>query len=97
MERIKITSKGQITIPRVLRKELDIKEGMYLVGYVKDGCIILEPIDEDADKIKLLNYAQKESQGSIGITKVREITAGFNLKMPSQVRKVREHEAGING
>ena len=96
MEKIKITSKGQITIPRALRDELEIKEGMYLGGYIKDGSIILKPLPRDADRIKLIDYIQKESSGSVGIIKVREMAAGFNLDMPGQVRELREQEAGEN-
>ena len=96
MEKIKITSKGQVTIPRALRDELEIKEGMYLGGYIKDGSIILKPLPLDADRIKLVDYIQNESIGSVGITKVREMAAGFNLNMPDQVRELREQEADEN-
>ena len=96
MNKIKITSKGQITIPMALREELEIKEGMYLSGYIKDGSIILKPLPQDSDKAKLISYAHKESQGSIGIPKVREMTSSFNLNMSKQVRKIREEETVID-
>lgn len=90
---VKITSKGQITIPKKLRDEIQIKVGMYLNAYVKDGNLVLKPLPQDSDKAKLLNYAYKESQGNIGIDKVREKTRDFNLNMASQVRDIREEEA----
>jgi len=90
---VKITSKGQITIPKKLRDEIKIKVGMYLNAYVEDGNLVLKPIPQDSDKVKLLNYAYKESQGNIGIDKVREKARDFNLNMSSQVREIREEEA----
>ncbi len=97
MNKIKITSKGQITLPREIRDELEIKEGSYLSGYIKDGNIILRPLPQDSDKIKLISFAYKESLGSIGIDRVREMTGSPELKMQEQVRKLREDEAGRNG
>jgi AbrB family looped-hinge helix DNA binding protein len=96
ISKIKITSKGQITIPRALREELEIKEGMYLRGYIKNGNIILRPLPQDSDKIKLISYAYKESQDSVGIPKVREMTRSFNLNMSKQVREIREEETVID-
>ncbi len=96
MNKIKITSKGQITIPRAIREELEIKEGMYLSGYIKDGSIVLRPLPEDSDKVKLISYAYQESCGSVGLSKVREMTKDFNLNMSKQVREIREEEAGVN-
>ena len=96
INKMKVTSKGQITIPMSLREELEIKEGMYLSGYIKDGSIILKPLPQDSDKVKLISYAYKESQGSIGIAKVREMTSSFNLNMSKQVRKLREEETAID-
>jgi len=93
MERIKITSKGQITIPRDMRDKLEIGDGMYLSGYIKDGSIVLRPLPQDDNKAKLLSYAYQESRNSVGLEKVREMTKGFNLNMQKQVRKIREEES----
>jgi len=92
IEKIKITSKGQITIPKVFREEIKIKEGMYLSAFVQDGNLVLKPLPQDSDKVRLINYAYKESRDCVGISKVREMTKGFNLNMSKQVREVRELE-----
>ena len=91
--KIKITSKGQITIPKVLRDEIKVKEGMYLSAYIQNGNLVLKPLPQDNDKVKLIDYVYKESKGNIGINKVREMTKDFNLKMSKQVRDIREEEA----
>lgn len=90
MNKIKITSKGQITIPREMREQLEIKEGMYLSGYIKDNSIVLKPLPEDKDKVKLIDYAYLESKNSVGLSKVREMTQDFNFGMSKQVREIRE-------
>ena len=41
---IKITSKGQITIPQKIRTELDLKTGGYLRAEIVDRKIVLTPI-----------------------------------------------------
>jgi len=92
MNKVKITSKGQITIPRDLREKLEIKEGMYLGADIEEGKLVLKPLPENIDKIKLINYAYRESRDSVGLLKVREMAADFNLNMSKQVRKIREDE-----
>ena len=92
MNKVKITSKGQITIPKNIREKLEIKEGMYLSADIEEGKLVLKPLPENMDKIKLINYAYWESRNSVGLLKVREMAAGFNLNMAKQVRKIREEE-----
>ena len=92
MNKIKITSKGQITIPKEIRDELDIGEGMYLKGYIENGNIVLKPLPHNTDRLKLISYAHDEGRDSVGILKVRDMTKGFNLDMSKQVRKVREEK-----
>ena len=96
MNKIKITSKGQITIPKSIREKLDIKEGMYLDWIIKDGSIVLRPLPDSIDKLKLINFAHQESRDSVGLSKVREMSKGFNLNMSKQVRKIREEGLGDN-
>ncbi|OQA21530.1 MAG: hypothetical protein BWY60_00625 [Actinobacteria bacterium ADurb.Bin346] len=92
MNKVKITSKGQITIPKNIREKLEIKEGMYLSADIEEGNLVLKPLPENMDKIKLIDYAYRESRDSVGLLKVREMAAGFNLNMAKQVRKIREEE-----
>lgn len=94
MNKVKITSKGQITIPKNIREKLEIKEGMYLSADIEEGNLVLKLLPENMDKIKLIDYAYRESRDSVGLLKVREMAAaaGFNLNMAKQVRKIREEE-----
>ena len=41
MELAKITSKGQITIPKAIREKLQLREGGKILFFVKDGDIVI--------------------------------------------------------
>lgn len=41
---VKVTSRGQIVIPKSIRKELEIKKGEKFLAYDKDDTIILRPL-----------------------------------------------------
>jgi AbrB family looped-hinge helix DNA binding protein len=41
---IRFTGKGQVVIPRWLRKELDIEEGMRALVYQEGDAVVLKPI-----------------------------------------------------
>lgn len=42
MELAKVTSRGQITLPLAIRRELDVKEGDKVVFYEENGRIVVE-------------------------------------------------------
>ena len=87
---VKISTRGRITIPKKLRDQIKIKEGMYIRVYAEDGNLVLKFLSPDSDKMKLINYASKESRGSIGIDKVRLMAKDLKLNMTSQIRDIRE-------
>lgn len=41
MELAKVTSKGQITIPKAIREKLKVKKGGQIIFFVKDGDIVI--------------------------------------------------------
>jgi len=62
MEITKISSKGQIVLPREIREELCLKEGTILAAVKKDNLIILKKIEnpilkEDIETLKLVEEA----------------------------------------
>lgn len=93
MNRIKITSKGQITIPLNMRKKLGLTEGMHLKGEINDGKIILSPILNHDEKSELIRYARKQASDSLEISQVREICAKYDTgDLSRQVRESREED-----
>ena len=87
---VKMTSKGQITLPKEIRDQLMLGFGDYLQAQVKDGDIILKPKREIDDNMFLMEYAEQYAAKSPGLEKARELTAGLNLNMNEHVRKSRE-------
>jgi AbrB family looped-hinge helix DNA binding protein len=51
VNKVKITIKGQITIPKDVREKLEIKEGMCLSEDTGEGNLILKPLPGNMDKI----------------------------------------------
>ncbi len=47
MKIITVTSKGQIVIPSVIRKKMNIKKGVKLLAVAKKGEIVLKPVTKD--------------------------------------------------
>lgn len=87
---IKLTSKGQITLPKEIREQLLLKFGDYLQAQVKDGSIVLKPKRENDDNMVLMEYVEQYCTQSAGLKKVRELTTGLKLDMTEYVRKTRE-------
>jgi len=67
MELAKVTSKGQITIPKSIREKLKVKEGGKIIFFIKDGDIVMrnaalialervqEAFDGEAERLGLEN------------------------------------------
>jgi AbrB family looped-hinge helix DNA binding protein len=89
---IKLTSKGQITLPKEIREQLLLKFGDHLLAQVKEGCIVLMPKRGQDDNMILMEYAEQYGTESAGLKKVRERTAGLGLNMTEYVRKTREED-----
>ena len=91
--KIKLTSKGQITLPKEIREQLFLRFGDCLQAQVKDGSIILKPNRESDDNLLIMEYAEQYSVKNPGLKKVRELTGDLGLNMAEYVRKTREEES----
>lgn len=86
---IKMTSKGQITLPKEIRDQLMLKFGDHLQAQVKDGVIILKQ-KQDHDTMLLMEYAEEYAVKKTGLKKLRALTAGLKLNMAEYVRNTRD-------
>ncbi len=57
MKTVKVTSKGQVTLPQALRDQLDIEEGTYLDASIFQNGILLKPLKDGHQLVK--EYGQK--------------------------------------
>ncbi|BAD85077.1 transcription regulator, SpoVT/AbrB family [Thermococcus kodakarensis KOD1] len=51
MEVVKVSSKGQIVIPKSLREKLGIKEGEYLLIFSRGDVIVMKKLNIDVEEI----------------------------------------------
>lgn len=78
-----ISSKGQIVIPNMVRKKLDIKDGNVFAITEKNGLIVLKKItkqlsQDDIKTLKSIHNAWKEIEsGSSGKAKTSKFLAEF--------------------
>jgi AbrB family looped-hinge helix DNA binding protein len=57
MKTVKVTAKGQITLPAALREELNIKEGSYLDASTFLEGILLKPVRDGHELVR--EYCEK--------------------------------------
>lgn len=65
MEITKISSKGQVVLPREIREDLDLKEGTVLAAVKKNNLVVLKKIEnpilkEDIETLKLVEEAWED-------------------------------------
>lgn len=79
---VKVTSKGQITLPKKARDVMMVREGDHLVASMQDDAIVLRRRDEASDSEKARAYARRylEERGIDPQRPPQELTA-------SEVRK----------
>jgi len=92
MERIKVTAKGQLTLPKLLREKLNIKKGDYLEAYVRGKELVLKPMPKAPAREILLEYCHKNSAQRLSLDEARRILSRVPFSFSDQVRKLREEE-----
>ena len=71
MYKIKVTSKGQVTIPKDVREKMGIKPGDYLeIKEAKEGYIIKKKIDKEKLE-KYVGILNKESKSDQMVEELR--------------------------
>lgn len=90
---VKVTAKGQITLPKPIRDQLRIKDGDYLEARIQNGMITLKPAVKNNGQALLIEYATQQSQPSPSLAEVREILRKTAGRLSEQVREAREEEA----
>lgn len=92
MYRIKITAKGQITLPKMLRENIGLKEGDYLEASTQNDSILLKPVQEKSRRDAILEYCRSEFQGGGDLEAARKILSGLPFSLADRVTKLREEE-----
>lgn len=99
---IKLTSKGQITIPKQVRDTMMVREGDYLQAVVKDDSLILTRKMDVSDSEQMRFYARRRlvelgygdpaSREGLEPRRLRETLPQLPVDMARRVREEREKE-----
>jgi AbrB family looped-hinge helix DNA binding protein len=83
---VRVSSKGQIVLPKRLRDKLGIQEGDYLVVEVKDDAIIVSKSEAASELDRILEPLRQEA-------KKQGFTRAELMKMIKAMRRERKADA----
>jgi AbrB family looped-hinge helix DNA binding protein len=99
---IKVTSKGQITLPKQVREVMMVREGDYLQAVIKDDGLILTRKADVSDseqmrfyarrRLAALGYGDPTSRPALDPRRLRETLPPLPVDMTQRVREEREKE-----
>lgn len=65
----KISSKGQVVIPKPIRESLKLMEGDKLIAYARGDLIILKRLKEGDSILSLLSQPTRKKMEKLGVTR----------------------------
>lgn len=89
---IKVTSKGQITLPKSIRQRLKISEGDYLQAELRGGELVLRPAPKQNERELLLEYAKEHSKGRVGTEEIQRMFSGLPFSLAERVSQLRKED-----
>ncbi|MDH7579061.1 MAG: AbrB/MazE/SpoVT family DNA-binding domain-containing protein [Bacillota bacterium] len=89
MHRIKMTSKGQLTLPKQIREKLRLRAGSYLEVRIRGTELVLKPVTQENDSEVLLKYCRQNTREA-DLDKARRIMSRVPVAMHERVRRLRE-------
>jgi AbrB family looped-hinge helix DNA binding protein len=97
---VKVTSKGQITLPKKVRDALMLREGDHLEAVIRDEALVLRRRDEMSDGEKLRAYARRSLKDAgidpdkprpeLTAARVRERMPRLDVDLSERIRAQRE-------
>jgi AbrB family looped-hinge helix DNA binding protein len=89
MKRVKVTSKGQITLPQNMRQTLGIKEGDYLDVLMQGNTLLLKPSPKDNSTQLLMEHSTKYCTGNASLEKARKVLSKIPFSLSQKVSDLR--------
>jgi AbrB family looped-hinge helix DNA binding protein len=89
MKRVKVTSKGQVTLPRSLREQLNIKEGDYLDVSIQNQNLLFKPVPRQHD-VEVIREHCKSYNSENGLEETRLILKKVPFSLSERSSKLRE-------
>lgn len=88
MKTVKVTSKGQVTLPREIRDKLNIEAGMYLDATLFQGGILLKPV-KDSNQL-FQEYCAQYRSDSNSLEDARRILSKISFSLSEQSTALRK-------
>ncbi len=92
MKKVKVTSKGQITLPQNMRDKLNIREGDYLDIIINKDAFLLKPSPKDNNLEVIMEYCNKYSAGKVSLQETREVLRKVPFSLSEKTSKLREEK-----
>ena len=89
----KVTSKGQITLPKQLREKLLIRNGDYLEMEMRGRELILRAASSRSDSLLLREYAAPYTPDAVDLQDLRKRFSGLPVSITDEIRAVRDGES----
>jgi AbrB family looped-hinge helix DNA binding protein len=90
VHKIKVTAKGQVTLPKAMREKLDLKKGDYLDALLQNNTLVLKPVPRQSNEQAILAYCKKHSQNKADLKTVRKILAKVPYSLADRVSELRK-------
>ena len=65
----RISSKGQVVIPKSIRERLKLREGDRLIAYARGNLIILRRLEGEESILRLLSQPVRKKIAELGVTR----------------------------
>lgn len=92
MERVKVTTDGQITLPKSMRDKLGVGEGGYLEAFFRGNELVFRHLPDKTGKETLAAYCRLHSTARIELDEARHILERAPFSLSERVRILREQD-----
>ena len=89
---IKVTSKGQVTLPKTIRESLRVSEGDYLQVELRGDELVLRPAPKQNDREFLREYAREHSRERASLEEIQKMLSGLPFSIAERVSQLRKEE-----
>ena len=86
----KVTSKGQMTLPKAVREALNINTGDYLELEVQGRKLIVKTAPKQSEIMIMKNFAELQSKDTLTLQQLRDCFANRQISTVREIRELRE-------
>lgn len=88
--KVKVSSKGQITLPSALRKKLNINEGDYLDAWIQNHSLLLKPVPRQNNAELIREYCKQYDDKNVTLEQTRQVLGKVPFSLSDRTGKLRE-------